>query len=185
MKAVLDASVGISYVHREDVSPVVRRWFGRWVAAGSTLVVPSHFWLEVVNSLARRHGYEGVSIIEAIHELRGLPIETVALDEAALLLVIDATERHGLSAYDGQYLALAEQLDLPLVTFDRRLSAAAGHRAIDPVGASPRLSETAAPYGSPARVTWPDYAGAAAYLGALRAELRRATPASRPAGPRA
>lgn len=179
MKALLDASVAIPYVHPEDVSPAIRRWLVRWIAAGSTLVVPGHFWLEVVNSLARRHGHEGVSVLEAVHELRQLPIETVELDEPAIVLVIDATERHGLTAYDAQYIALAEQLDVPLVTLDRRLAAAAGSRAIDPIGSLPRLSEAAAPYGSPNRVTWPNYAGAASYLASLRARLRKAE--SRPA----
>ncbi len=182
MKALLDASVAIPYVHSEDVSPAVRRWLVRWMAAGSTLIVPHHFWLEVVNSLARRHRHEGVSILEAVHELRRLPIETVELDEPAIVLVIDATERYGLTAYDAQYVALAEQLDVPLVTLDRRLAAAAGSRTIDPIGPLPGFSKTRAPSGSPARVTWPDYAGAASYLASLRAELkkagsRRATPA--------
>jgi predicted nucleic acid-binding protein len=37
--------------------------------------------------------------------------------------------RHNLSAYDAAYVALAEALNAPLVTRDRRLAAAAGHRA--------------------------------------------------------
>jgi predicted nucleic acid-binding protein len=37
--------------------------------------------------------------------------------------------RHNLSAYDAVYVALAEALDAPLLTRDRRLAAAAGHRA--------------------------------------------------------
>jgi predicted nucleic acid-binding protein len=174
MKALIDASVAIPYVHTEDVSPVVRRWLATWMAAGSTLVAPHHFWLEVVNSLARRHRYAGTSVLEAVHELRQLPIESVELDEPAIILVIDAVERHVLSAYDAQYLALAEQLDVSLVTLDRRLAAAAGSRAIDPTGLSPSLSESPAPYGSAARVTWPDYTGAASYLASLRAEIRDA-----------
>jgi predicted nucleic acid-binding protein len=37
--------------------------------------------------------------------------------------------RHNLSAYDAAYVALAEALEAPLITRDRRLAAAAGHRA--------------------------------------------------------
>jgi len=37
--------------------------------------------------------------------------------------------RNNLTAYDAIYVALAEALDTPLLTKDRRLAAAAGHRA--------------------------------------------------------
>lgn len=37
--------------------------------------------------------------------------------------------RNNLTAYDAAYVALAEALDAPLLTCDRRLAAAAGHRA--------------------------------------------------------
>jgi predicted nucleic acid-binding protein len=35
----------------------------------------------------------------------------------------------GITAYDAVYVALAETLDAPLLTRDRRLAAAAGHHA--------------------------------------------------------
>jgi predicted nucleic acid-binding protein len=37
--------------------------------------------------------------------------------------------RHNLTAYDASYVALAEALDVPLVTADERLAAAPGNRA--------------------------------------------------------
>ena len=37
--------------------------------------------------------------------------------------------RNDLTAYDAAYVALAEALDTPLLTRDRRLAAAAGHHA--------------------------------------------------------
>ena len=37
--------------------------------------------------------------------------------------------RNNLTAYDATYVALAEALDAPLLTRDRRLAAAAGHQA--------------------------------------------------------
>ena len=37
--------------------------------------------------------------------------------------------RNNLTAYDAVYVALAEALDAPLLTRDRRLASAAGHRA--------------------------------------------------------
>jgi predicted nucleic acid-binding protein len=37
--------------------------------------------------------------------------------------------RHNLTAYDAAYVALAEALGAPLLTRDRRIAAAPGHRA--------------------------------------------------------
>jgi len=37
--------------------------------------------------------------------------------------------RHSLTAYDGAYLALAELLNAPLITRDRKVSSAPGHHA--------------------------------------------------------
>ena len=39
------------------------------------------------------------------------------------------TLRENLTAYDAAYVALAEALDAPLLTRDRRLAASSGHRA--------------------------------------------------------
>jgi predicted nucleic acid-binding protein len=38
--------------------------------------------------------------------------------------------RHAVTAYDAAYVALAEALDLPLVTSDLRLARSSGHRAV-------------------------------------------------------
>jgi len=38
--------------------------------------------------------------------------------------------RRNLTSYDAAYIALAEALDAPLLTCDRRLAAAPGHRAV-------------------------------------------------------
>lgn len=37
--------------------------------------------------------------------------------------------RENLTAYDAAYVALSEELDAPLLTLDRRLANATGHRA--------------------------------------------------------
>jgi hypothetical protein len=55
---------------------------------------------------------------------------------------------------------------------DQAMRRAAGALALDPRD-GPRLSEVPTRYGEQPRVTWPDYSGAAAYLSALRAEVKR------------
>jgi len=44
--------------------------------------------------------------------------------------VLDVAAKHGLSAYDAQFVVTAIQLEVPLVTFDARLAAACPEVAI-------------------------------------------------------
>jgi predicted nucleic acid-binding protein len=171
---VLDASAGVPLVRAEPESARWRAITARWLHEGRPIVVPVHFWLELANTLVRRHRFSSASVLEALHVLDDLVTETVEVSRPTLLLAIDRAERFGLSVHDAAYLALAEVLDAELATMDRALEIAAGPRLVQRADHRRRLSEAAAPYRSPNRVTWPDYAGAASYLASLRARLREA-----------
>lgn len=131
------------------------------------MVVPAHFWLEVVNRLGRSSRASGERVLAAVHRLDALGLETVEPGRGLLLHAIDRVERHGLTAYDAMYLVLAESIDADLATFDRALAAAAGHRAFG-FDEGRGLHELPAAYEH--EVTWPSYKGASAYLAKLRAE---------------
>ena len=164
---VIDSSVAIALILDEPEAPRVERALGSWTRDARSLVVPSQFWLEVVNRLGRDRGSSGQRMLEAIHRLDTLGIETVEPGRPLLLHVIDRIERHELTAYDAMSLVLAESLDADLATFDRALAAAAGPRAI-------AFDDGHGPHETPAvyehDVTWPSYKGASAYLAKLRAE---------------
>jgi len=64
---------------------------------------------------------------EAIEDLAALRIARYA---PALLLQRIWRLRQNLSAYDAAYVALAEQLQAPLITRDQRIAAAPGHKAV-------------------------------------------------------
>lgn len=166
---VLDASVAISIARKEPEAASAVSSIAGWTRDGIAIVVPSHFWLEVANALTRRHRWAGDDVLQTIHDMDELSVETIDLDRASIVLTIDLSERHRLSAYDAAYLALAEFVDGSLLTFDAALRRAAGLRAIH-LGPT-RLSEARAPYEYP--VTWPSYKGASAYLAKLRAEAAR------------
>ena len=122
--AVLDASVLV----RSVVEP--RGKGAAWVAAVDQGTIQGHTatlaFTEVANALL---GYVRVGALTlndataALDALAGVPwlLHGTELARAALGTALDL----GLSAYDGTYAALAESLDVPLVTADRRLAAAA------------------------------------------------------------
>ena len=161
---VLDASAALAMTLEEPAGDAVQRAVE---ARQGPLLAPFIFWLEVVNSMAARHGQRADRVLQAVYDIDQLGVEAVPPDRVTLLSVIDLVDRYGLSAYDASYLALAISVDGDLLTLDRRLADAAGSRALY-AGSEERLSEAPAEYGT---ATWPRWIGAAAYLQQLRAEV--------------
>jgi predicted nucleic acid-binding protein len=136
------------------------------------LIVPFLFWLEIVNVLGRRYHGPPAAILEAIVELEAAGLETVELDRPMLLLAIDAVVRHGLTAYDAAYLALADAADAQLLTADATLAAAAERRGIL-IGNDRGVREREVSYQPTGTSSWAAWPGAAAYLRELRASATR------------
>ncbi len=170
-RMVVDASVGIALVRPERASPVARAAIDRWLEERTELIVPAHFWLEIVNALTKGHGNTGAAVIEALFELDQLGLTTAEVDRPTLLAALDLIERWGLTAYDAAYLALAQSLGADLATFDSELIVASGSSIVDLSDErSRRTSESPAPYETPSErdVTWPRWSGSGAYLATLR-----------------
>jgi predicted nucleic acid-binding protein len=162
---IVDASALLRLVLAEPGGEVVHRELLRRRTAGAARIVPSLLWVEILNVLARRHAWRGSALIEALHELDRLGFETRDVGRSWAVPILDAVERHGLTAYDAAYLVLAETTRSDLLTADRELARAAGSRAI-------YVDETGGIAEPPDRYelepTWPTWRGAAAYLGELR-----------------
>ncbi len=168
-RVVLDASAALALLRGEPEASVVRAILAATAAADGEILVPDHFWLEVVNVLVRRYRWEADAVVCAIRELDELGVATVAADRPLTLLALDRMTAFGLTAYDAGYLALAEAADGALLTLDAGLAAAAGARARpNTVRRGTRVEEVRAGYGSRGseiRVPW-------AHFGSYLAELR-------------
>lgn len=96
---------------------------------GETLHAPHLLDIEVAHVIRRHTGHGVIDAGRgslALVDFANLPIRRYP--HSALLPRIWAL-RDNLTAYDAAYVALAEALDAPLLTCDRRLAAATGHRA--------------------------------------------------------
>lgn len=91
----------------------------------SQLVVPALWVYEVTSALAKAVYFKQLTADEskaALQKALGLDLQIIAPDEAQSLLAIDWTCRlKRAAAYDSFYLALAETLEAPFWTADRRL----------------------------------------------------------------
>jgi len=123
---VVDASALLEALLHTSVGKAVR---ARLSAAPDALHVPHLLDLEVAHVL-RRYAMNRLLDAErcrqALDDLSDFPLYRHPHD---FLLPRIWQLRDNLSAYDGAYVALAEMLDVPLVTCDRRLAGASGHRA--------------------------------------------------------
>lgn len=123
---VVDASVLIEVLLRTTAASALEE---RLFAPGETLHAPHLVDIEVTQVIRRYAAsgeIDGTRGDMAITDLLDFPLRRYPHD--VLLRRVFAL-RHNLSAYDAAYVALAEALDAPLLTRDRRLAGAAGHAA--------------------------------------------------------
>ena len=123
---ILDASAALDLL---TVETEIGAWVGRQLEGERVLDAPHLIDLEVLSGLRKRVlrrelGTRSARL--ALTEFQELRIRRYPTD--ALLDRIWAL-RERLTPYDAAYVALAEALGAPLVTTDRRLARAGGHRA--------------------------------------------------------
>jgi predicted nucleic acid-binding protein len=123
---VVDASALLETLLRTAAAQAVEN---RLFAPRQTLHAPHLLDVEVAQVIRRYAANGEVDSARgrsALADLADFPLRRYPHD---LLLPRMWDLRNNLTAYDAAYVALAEVLDAPLLTRDRRLATAAGHRA--------------------------------------------------------
>jgi predicted nucleic acid-binding protein len=123
---VLDASAAIDWLLQ---TPAGRRIEQRIYSRNESLHAPHVFDLEVTQALRRLAQAGTVSARRAEEAIQDLLDLRIARYPHFVLLPRIWRYRHNLSAYEAAYVALAEDLDAPLLTRDSRLAGAPGHVA--------------------------------------------------------
>jgi len=121
---VVDASVAFEIVLRTTLG----------MQAGKRLIsedihVPHLVDVEIASAIRRQYLAEKLGMDAAEEALLALMEWPLIRHEHTPLLPRIWALRHGISAYDACYVALAETLDAPLLTCDARLANAHGHGA--------------------------------------------------------
>lgn len=133
--AVIDASVLAAFYATDDPR---RQHTATRLAAGHTMFAPAHLDAEVISALRRMAlGNPALdkAVPRALRHLAGLAIRRMPI---APLLERMWELRDNITPYDAAYVALAEQLDCPVITCDAKLASAAGARCeFDVIAARP------------------------------------------------
>lgn len=161
---VVDASAAMTLLTARRDREAVHAQLRRRILAGEPILVPSLFWIQVVEALSHEHGQPPTAVVEAVYELGRLGLETAEVGRPGVLAVIDAVGR-GVTAAEAAYLVLAESAEAELLTASPLLAAVAGERAT--------LVGTARHVRRPRRTdrSWVRWRGAVAYLRELRSAL--------------
>jgi predicted nucleic acid-binding protein len=124
---VVDASALVEVLlHGPKAESVARILF----AAGQTMHAPHLIDIEVAHVL-RRYAMRGdIASGRSVTALSDLTSLRLKRYPHKVFLPRIWELRNNLSAYDAVYVSLAEVLDAPLITCDRRLAGAAGHDAL-------------------------------------------------------
>jgi predicted nucleic acid-binding protein len=124
VSAVVDASVLVAALTDAGAEGV---WAEGMVAAGP-LAAPHLVLAEATNVLRRLELSGRLSRLEAAAAARDLTLFHLDLLPFAPFADRIWALRGNLTSYDAWYVAVAEELDLPLATLDRRLAGARGPR---------------------------------------------------------
>ena len=117
---VVDASVWVSWLRPIDINHDPSFiWMERYFAKGGFLVAPAFLLVEVAASISRQTG-QVMRAREAINQLRAISkIQIIAMDSALVQAAVDVAINLQLRAGDAIYVALAHQLNVPLVSWDK------------------------------------------------------------------
>jgi predicted nucleic acid-binding protein len=123
---VVDASAVLEALLRTPAARAVERWL---FESSLTLHAPHLLDVEVAQVVRRYAANREIDAERgraALADLADFPLRRYPHD---FLLPRVWDLRNNLTAYDAIYVALAEALDVPLLTCDKRLAASPGHHA--------------------------------------------------------
>jgi len=124
---VVDASVALKWFVDEPDSALALSVRDAHIAGQSPIVVPDLLIYEVANALIHNSRFPEHDIQRALDTLYGLQLELVMPTAELAQAAVRLASRHGLTFYDALYIGLAQELDLELITADRRLQHRVSH----------------------------------------------------------
>ena len=122
---VVDSSVVFEFLIHSRESAAIEE---RFRAENFALHAPSHLPVELLSVLRKHALYRGASHVDddVVRDILILPVRFHSHDHLAVRIW---ELRHNITPYAAAYVALAEALDAPLLTRDRKLAKSTGHGA--------------------------------------------------------
>ncbi len=121
-QCVVDSSVAHKWLHpiAEDGVAEALEIVHRHLGGEIILVAPALMPAEVANALKWKRRLDEADVLELIDNLAAIAVALFDMTYERLSEATRLSYRHRISVYDALFLQLAEELDCPLVTADRR-----------------------------------------------------------------
>jgi predicted nucleic acid-binding protein len=119
---VVDSSVAYKWLHAMGENHVDEAvdLLNKHLAGEVLLVAPSNLSGEVANALRWKPRLTPADVDELLSHLEAIDVQLVDVTYSRLRTATELACRHDLSVYGALFLQLAEELDCPLVTADRK-----------------------------------------------------------------
>jgi predicted nucleic acid-binding protein len=116
---VVDASAWVSRVLPQDLNhDAARTWLDKHLLGGGRVLAPALLATEVAAAVSRRTGQPTLAR-GAVNQLQTMPgVHLVSIDQVLIDSATNLAAHVGLRGADALYVAQAQQLGIPLVTFD-------------------------------------------------------------------
>lgn len=133
---IIDCSVTMAWCFADEATAMAAQVQDRLIAEAA--LVPSHWYLEVVNVLAMAEKRNRISPADSMQFLRLLGTFDIQADAEtparALNDLLPLCRNHQLTSYDAAYLDLALRRHLPIASLDDDLRAAAASLGLQVLG---------------------------------------------------
>jgi predicted nucleic acid-binding protein len=95
-------------------------WMSKFIDAGGLLIAPTLLLIEVAAAIARQSGPAAIArqaaqSLQNVSEMRLIPLDATLVQES-----IDVAADLSLRAGDAVYVAVAQRMSIPLVSWDRQ-----------------------------------------------------------------
>lgn len=123
LRCVIDTNICIKQFIADPLTPKVNQLLDRLEDPSVEFFVPDLFYIECANALwkyARANLYTAEQVQADLKDLKALRFQVTStkdLMSKAVQIGLD----YGITAYDGCYVALSQQVTAPLLTLDERL----------------------------------------------------------------
>lgn len=122
-RCVIDTNICIKQFIIDPLTPKVNELFDRLEEPSVEFFVPDLFYIECANVLwkyVRANLYTAEQVQEDLSDLMALRLH-ITSTKNLMAKAVEIGLEYGITAYDGCYVALSEQVIAPLLTLDERL----------------------------------------------------------------